>query len=224
MLEVTDVQRRARLGARHALARRAGSVVEAVEQMTCLHATEPASVYLSVVARADASRSDIDKALYEERSVVKQLAMRRTLFAFPRGLLPAVWGSASERVLGQLRARLAKEVQANGLAEDGDAWLGEMFDEVLRSLRADGPATTAELRERIPPLAQRLELAPGKAYGGSFPIAPRLLGTLAAGGEIVRGTNNGGWHVSRPRWVLTEDWVGEPVRHAEPEAGYRVLV
>ena len=56
-----------------------------------------------------------------------------------------------------------------------------MFEEVLRSLRPRRPATTAELRERIPPLAQRLELAPGKAYGGSFPIAPRLLGTL--GGE-----------------------------------------
>ena len=91
--------------------------------MTCLHATEPASVYLSVFARADASRSDIDKALYEERSVVKQLAMRRTLFAFPRDLLPAVWGSASARVLGQLRTRLAKEVESNGLADDGAAWL-----------------------------------------------------------------------------------------------------
>ena len=56
-----------------------------------------------------------------------------------------------------------------------------MFDEVLRSLRAEGPSTTAELRERIPALAQRLELAPGKAYGGSFPIAPRLLGTLGCG-------------------------------------------
>ena len=224
MREVTDAQRRARLGARHALSARAGTVAEAVEQMTCLHATEPASVYLSVCARADASRSEIDEALYAERSVVKQLAMRRTLFAFPRDLLPAVWGSASARVLGQLRTRLAKEVESNGLADDGAAWLGTMFDEVLRSLRAEGPSTTAELRERIPALAQRLELAPGKAYGGSFPIAPRLLGTLAVGGQIVRGANNGGWHVSRPLWVLTEDWLGEPVRHAEPEVGYRVLV
>ena len=224
MREVTDAQRRARLGARHALSRRVGTVAEAVEQMTCLHATEPASVYLSAFARTDASRSDIDKALYEERSVVKQLAMRRTLFAFPRDLLPAVWGSASARVLRQLRTRLAKEVESNGLADDGAAWLGAMFEEVLRSLRDEGPSTTAELRERIPDLALRLELAPGKAYGGSFPIAPRLLGTLAVGGQIIRGANNGGWHVSRPRWELSEDWLGEPVRHAESTAGYRILV
>jgi len=224
MREVTDAQRRARLGTRHALSTRADSVLGAVEQMTCLHATEPASVYLSAFARAEASRPDIDKALYAERSVVKQLAMRRTLFAFPRDLLPAVWGSASARVLAQLRTRLTKEVESNGLAEDGAAWLGATYDEVLRSLRADGPSTTAELRERIPALAQRLELAPGKTYGGSFPIAPRLLGTLAAGGQIMRGANNGGWHVSRPRWELTEDWLGEPVRSAEPAHGYRVLV
>ena len=224
MREVTDAQRRARLGTRHALSTRADSVLGAVERMTCLHATEPASVYLSAFARAEASRPDIDKALYAERSVVKQLAMRRTLFAFPRDLLPAVWGSASARVLAQLRSRLAKEVESNGLADDGAAWLTAAYDEVLRSLRAEGPSTTAELRERIPALAQRLELAPGKAYGGSFPIAPRLLGTLGAGGQIMRGANNGGWHVSRPRWELTEDWLGEPVRPVEPAAGYRVLV
>src|SRR4029453_12240843 len=117
-------------------------------------------------ARVEASRADIDKALYAERSGVKQLAMRRTLVAFPRALLPAVWGSASARVLGQLRTRLAKEVESNGLADDGAEWLGARFDEVLRSLRDEGPSTTAELRERIPDLALRLELAPGKAYGG----------------------------------------------------------
>ena len=129
----------------------------------------------SAFARVEASRADVDRALYDERSVVKQLAMRRTLFAFPRALLPAVWGSASARVEAQLRTRLAKEVVSNGLDPDGDAWLSRMTDEVLAAL-AEGPATTAELRERIPPLALRLELSPGKSYGGSFPIAPRLLG------------------------------------------------
>ena len=101
MREVTDAQRRARLGTRHALSTRADSVLGAVERMTCLHATEPASVYLSAFARAEASRPDMDGALYAERSVVDKLAMRRTLFAFPRDLLPAVWGSASARVLAQ---------------------------------------------------------------------------------------------------------------------------
>jgi DNA glycosylase AlkZ-like len=224
MRQVTDRQRRARLASRHALASRAGSVAQAVGQMTCLHATEPASVYLSVLARVEASRADIERALYDERSVVKQLAMRRTLFAFPRDLLPAVWGSASDRVAQQLHTRLAKEVEGNGLSDDGMAWVSGMCEAVLRTLARDGPATTAELRERVPPLARRLELAPGKAYGGNFPIAPRLLSTLGATGRVVRGINEGEWHTSRPRWVLTEEWLGEPLLRSDRGAGYAILV
>jgi len=67
-------------------------------------------------------------------------------------------------------------------------------------------------------------MAPGKAYGGSFPIAPRLLSTLAASGQIVRGSNEGAWNLSRPRWSLTEDWLGAPVQRSDSDAGYLALV
>ena len=188
--------------------------------MTCLHATEPASVYLSAFARVDCTSTDVDRALYEDRSVVKQLAMRRTMFVFPRDLLPAVWGSASDRVHQQLLARLAKEVESNGLDARGDEWVSTMLRAVLDSLAQEGPATTAQLRERLPPLSQRLEMSPGKKYGGSFPIAPRVLSTLAATGAVVRGANQGDWHTSRPRWTLTEDWLGEPAAPTDPAGGY----
>ena len=224
MREITDEQRRARLVTRHALAKRVGSVEEAVESVTCLHSTEAPSVYLSVVARTDAPRADIDRALYADRTVVKQLAMRRTLFTFPRDVLPAVWGSASARVAQQLHARLAKEVEAHGIAKRGEVWLDRMFGSILQALAEGGPATTAELRETIPPLAVRLELAPGKSYGGNFPIAPRVLGGLAATGQVLRGANEGDWRTSRPRWTLTEKWLGEPVEKLPPEAGYVELV
>jgi hypothetical protein len=222
--QISDQQRRARLATRQALAKRVGSVEDAVESVTCLHATEAPSVYLSVMARADAYRDDIDRALYTDRTVVKQLAMRRTLFTFPREALPAVWGSASARVAQQLHTRLAKEVEAHGVAKRGEVWLTRMFDSILRTLEEGGPATTAELREAIPPLARRLELAPGKSYGGNFPIAPRVLGTLGATGKILRGSNEGDWRTSRPRWTLAEDWLGRPVEKSSTEAGYVELV
>ena len=224
MREITDQQRRARLASRHALAKRVASVEEAVESVTCLHATEAPSVYLSVVARSDASRENIDRALYGDRTVVKQLAMRRTLFTFPRDVLPAVWGSASDRVAKQLHTRMAKEIEAHGIAKRGDVWLNRMFNTILRTLGELGPSTTAELREAIPSLDRRMELAPGKAYGGNIPIAPRVLGTLGATGKILRGTSEGDWRTMRPRWTLTEEWLGEPVEKAPPEAGYLELV
>lgn len=224
MLEISDRQRRARLGTRHALTAPTGSVEQAVEAVACLHATEAPSVYLSVVARSDATRAQIATALYDDRTLVKQLAMRRTMFVFPREVLPQVWGSASKRVARQLHSRLAKEVEAHGIARRGDVWLTRLRTTILKSLAESGPATTAELREQIPPLARRLELAPGKKYGGSFPIAPRVLGTIGATGAVLRGSNEGDWRTSRPRWTLAEQWLGGPVTKDAPEAGYRELV
>jgi hypothetical protein len=224
MRVVTDEQRRVRLGVRQALASRVGSVEAAVEAVTCLHATEAPSVYLSVVARSDATREDVAAALYTDRTVVKQLAMRRTLFAFPREMLPQVWGSASDRVAQQIRARLAKEVEAQGIAKRGEVWLTRISAAIVSSLGEDGPATTAELRERVPPLALRLDLSPGKRYAANVPVAGRVLGTLAATGVVLRGSNEGDWRTNRPRWTLASDWLGEPVTRSTPEEGYRELV
>ena len=149
--------------------------------------------------------------------------MRRTVFAFPRDLLPAVRGSAAARVAAQLSARLAKEVEANGLADDGAAWVADTCAAVHGRLR-EAPATTQQLREALPALALRLERAPGKRYGGQFPIAPRILGVLAAGGGVLRGAPAAGWKVSRPFWTTAEDWLGaEPERLGERE-GYAELV
>lgn len=223
MLTITDDQRRVRLARRHGLAEPLGSVAAAAAAMTCLHATEPASVHLAAFARTGAGLDEIDRALYDDRTVVKQLAMRRTVFAFPRDLLPAVWGSAAARVAGQQRAQLARDVVKAGVTDDGPAWVEEATSAVLAMLHERGPMTTMELRAELPVLAARLVVSPGKKYGGEFPVASRVLTTLAASGAIVRGRNDGGWKTSRPRWTATADWidVGPPLPEEE---GYATLV
>jgi hypothetical protein len=230
MRHITDEERRARLGRRHAIAapHRVASVEAAVSAMTALHATEAASVYLSSVARVDGlTVADIDRALYDDRTVVKQLAMRRTLFAFPGDVLPAAWGSASARVATQERARLAKGVAAAGITDDGDAWVEAACTAVLRHL-ADADTGTGlsatELREQVPELAGRVTVAPGKRYGGEFPVAPRVLTLLGARGRIVRGPNAGHWRISRPTWLLTERWLDEPPAPHPEAKGYAELV
>jgi hypothetical protein len=222
---ITDHERRARLARRHALepGSVAPTVEAAVEAMTCLHATEPASVHLSAFARSGRSRDDIDRALFEDRTVVRQLAMRRTVFAFPRDVVPAVRGSAAARVATQLSARLAKEVEANGLADDGAAWVARVLDVVREELRSE-PATTAQLRARVADLDLRLQMSPGKSYGGEFPVAPRVLSVLAASGTVLRGRNAAGWKVSRPYWTAVEDWLGDVPEPLDEAAGYAELV
>lgn len=222
-VRITDDQRRARLARRHGLAAPAGSVEAATAAMTCLHATEPASVHLAAFARSGATIAEVDKALYDARSVVKQLAMRRTVFAFPRDLLPAVWGSAAARVATQQRAQLARDVVKAGITRSGERWVESTTADVLATLHEQGPMTTMQLREALPALAERIVVSPDKKYGGEFPVAPRVLTTLAASGAIMRGENDGGWKTSRPRWTATADWVdvGPALDEA---AGYAALV
>ncbi|HEY7583161.1 MAG TPA: winged helix DNA-binding domain-containing protein [Acidimicrobiia bacterium] len=227
MRHITDDERRARIAGRHALAadRKAGHAEAAVQAMTVLHATEAPSVYLSLWARVDGLKmSEVDAVLYDDRSVVKQLAMRRTLFVFPRDLLSAALGSASARVAQQNGARLKKEVESAGLAKDGAAWLDATRHAVTSLLGTGAELSTRELGEQIPELASRIQMAPGKKWGGEFSIGPRVLAQLGAEGVIARAHNQGHWRISRPRWTSMEAWLGERPRPLPEREGYAQLV
>ncbi len=227
MRHVPDRERRARLARRHALApgHRAPDPESATRAVTVLHSTEPATVYLSVRARVDGvTVADVDQALYTDRTLVKQLAMRRTLFVFPRDLLPAAWGSASARVAGQLEARLVKELEAAGHAVDGAAWLEEARAGVVGALAGGTALTAQEIRQRVPVLEARLDLAVGKKYAANVSIAPRVLSQMGVEGALVRGENAGHWRLSKPRWTLMSDWLGDAPPAAKEDEGYAELV
>ncbi|GGO70560.1 winged helix DNA-binding domain-containing protein [Nocardioides deserti] len=223
MRHVTDEERRARLAVRHGLApgSRMPDPETATAAVTVLHSTEPATPYLSLWARVDGfARADLDRALETDRTLVKQLAMRRTLFVFPRDLLPAAWGSASARVAATERARMVKDVVREGHAEDGETWVRAVRDEVLALLaaRPDG-LTAAEIRAGLPALA-----AVATAGGIGPTYTNRTLTGLGADARVVRGTNTQHWRVSRPRWTLMEHWLGEVPAPLPPAEGYAALV
>ena len=223
MRHIDDDERRARLAVRHGLATPLADTALAARATVCLHATEPASVHLAAWARSGASRDEVDTALYDERSVVKQLAMRRTVFAFPRELLPAAWGSASARVAGQQVRRLATEMEGAGVTRDGAAWVDEHLALVRDLIETEGPLTTAEVRARLPALDARVTRGTG-TYQADVAIASGVIVALAASGAIVRGENDGSWKVSRPRWTAAADWLGETPAPLPETEGYAVLV
>lgn len=223
---ITDRERRDRLAVRHAVhpAYRVSTALEAAQAMTVLHATDASTVHLSVAARTEQGAADVDTAFYDDRSIVKQLAMRRTLFAFPRDLLPAALGSASARVAAEQRRLVAKDVQAYGVAADGAAWLKTAKAAVLDKLAGSPPLSSRDLRLALPELEGQITYALDKVYGGSLHIAPRVLTTLGAEGRIVRATNDGHWKLSRPTWTLMESWLGSAVPSLTSQEGYAELV
>src|SRR5690606_38980798 len=195
---------------------------------------------------AGVSADDVEHALYEERSLVKQIAMRRTLFVFPRDLLPAALGSAAARVAAEQRRLITRDVERHDVAEDGAAWLEaatravlahlagsgplsarelrEQLGDLLTHLAGSGPLSARELREQVPELTGTFTVSPEKRYGGTFQIAPRVLTVLGAEGRITRGRNAGHWRLGRPTWTLTEAWLGERPEPLGPEEGYAEIV
>jgi hypothetical protein len=195
--------------------------VAATEAMTVLHSTEPATVYLSLAARVDGlTVAGVDGALYDERSLVKQLAMRRTLFVLPRDLLPAAWGSASARVAAAERARMAKDVEKAGVSSDGEAWLAASRAAVLSAIAASADGLTAlEIKDLLPEVAVKVTVSGGAVWNHS-----RVLTHLGLTADIVRGVNTLHWRLSRPRWESMERWLGGVPTALDADQGYAELV
>ena len=227
MPRIDLAERRARLAHRHRLApgHRADGVADAATSVVYLHGTDPVTVYLSAWARVDHMQvTDLENALYEERSLVKHLAMRRTLFVFPRDTLGPAQAGASNRVADSERRRLIRDVEKAGLHRDGERWLSAAADEVLGALSEGREATSSELRDEIPLLEGSIAYGQGKSWGGRVAVGPRVLTTLSASGAIVRASNDGAWTTSRPRWTSMRSRLGqEPAPPSEAEGTARLV-
>ena len=207
-LHISADQRRARLALRHGLTPPAAGATPATvaDHVLALHATDPASVYLSVAARsADLGPADVAAALYEDRTLIRRLGMRRTMFVVPTTLAPTVQFSASTAVATRLRAALVKEL--GPVVQEADGWLADVENAVVEVLRDSGGATTTALTVAEPRLRTQLVYAEGKSYGGPAAISGRVLNLLSAQGRIVRGRSSGPWTGSRYEWAPIEQWL-----------------
>jgi hypothetical protein len=215
MRQFTADERRRRLVSRQFLSL-AGTVSPATAALVGLHATDPATPFLSLWARCPGFvAADLEEELYENRSVVRHLAMRRTLWVVAADDLPIVQSAASDRVAANEHRRLVADLHKSGVAVDGEKWLATACSAVLGHLSQHGPLSSTELRSALPELGGTYDPAPGKPWGGTVPVAPRVLTVLSARGEVVRGPNDGSWTTSRPRWVPTANWLQRTVSPAD---------
>ncbi|GJF14043.1 hypothetical protein NGTWS0302_05740 [Mycolicibacterium cyprinidarum] len=80
-----------------------------------MHATDPATPYLSLWAPLpDCSVDDVNAAFYTDRTLVKHLAMRRTLWAVRPEDLPSIQSAASDRVAANEGRTLIADVEGAG--------------------------------------------------------------------------------------------------------------
>jgi Winged helix DNA-binding domain len=223
---VSVAERRARMAVRHHLApgERAGTAAAAAADLIGLHGTDPASVYLAAWARTHkVDKAIIERELYEERSLVRMLGMRRTVFVVPTDLMWVIQAACTDQIAERMRRQLAQVVQAAGVATDAATWLKEVGEDTVRVLAARGRATGAELARDEPRLRTQIIAAADNPYGGAVNLTTRLLTLLSAEGLIVRGRPRGGWTSSQFTWSAAPERTDLPAAVARAELARRWL-
>src|ERR1700761_5352037 len=209
MHRITAPERRARLGRRHRLApgSAAGSPSEVAGSLVAVHSTDPSSGYLGILSRmADGSLSAVERALYEDRTLVRLLGMRRTVFVTTLEIPALIQAACGHAVAARERRKVLGYLTDSGVGPDPDGWLAEVEEVALQALLARGEATAAELATDDPRLKTEIVLSRGKKYEGRQNIGSRVLFLLAAQGRVVRGRPRGTWTSQQYRWSPLARW------------------
>jgi hypothetical protein len=207
-------ERRARLGLRQRLGRPTRSVEDVVADLVGLHSSDPASVFLSAWARVGGFvPADLEDPLYEKRSLVRMLGMRRTLFVVPRDVAAVMDEACTKALVPGQRARLVRMLEEQGVAAagDGERWVERVVAETLAALASRGEATARELTKDVPELGAKLAFGEGRTWGGTVGVSTRVLFLLATEGRVVRTRPLGGWTSGQYRWATIETWLGAPL-------------
>ena len=204
---IDAAERRARLGVRHRLvpSRRTDDVVAIAGDLVALHSSDPVTVYLSVLVRmANPALAAVEKALYDDRTLVRHHAMRRTLWvAGPETIRFA--HAAATVDLHRVQYRMLATVLAGAGVPDPDEWIAAGRATVLATL-ADGPTTARDLGRRLPELALPVMIGTGR-QATSVAAHTRLLLVLGFAGDVVRARPTGTWINGQYRWAAADGWI-----------------
>jgi len=219
MRHLDVVERRRRLLARHHLAQPGSGIEQVADDLVGLHSTDPATVVLSLRARLGTFRvADLEDALYERRSLLRMLAMRRTMFVVPLDLAAVMQSSCASALVPGERRKLVVLLEEAGISDDIDGWIARLEAETLSALREHGPLPASKLGKLVPDLATQLQVAVGKAYAGTVGVSTRLLFLMSTEGKLARGRPLGSWISSQYRWERMGDWIGPMARIPVEEA------
>jgi hypothetical protein len=208
---VMDVgERRARLVRRHLLDGSAVTALEATRGVLALHATDPATVYLSVLARGHRlTLGDVGRELYDDGTLVRLMAMRRTLFVVPAEQAPVVQAAAAAGVARTLRKRLVSQLV--GLPTDPplpdrpdevEAWLDDVISATRTAAAELGVASGAQLGAAEPRLRTAILPTTDTKYDVRRTVTTQVLVLMGTEGHLVRARPLGSWTSRQHTWTV----------------------
>jgi hypothetical protein len=217
MPRVPDVERRARLVARHHLARTAADVTEAARAVVASHCSDPATPYLGAWARVPGfETADLDRALYEERTLWRLHAMRRTLFVVPTDGAGTLHAAAASDIARKERRRLEEWLAAEMDPATVPSWLAAVEARTLEALGDGREWRTQDLTVAVEELGTQLTVGSGR-WTVRAPLSSRVLFLMAMEGRVVRARPAGTWRSSQYRWVAAAAWFDRRLARADPD-------
>lgn len=206
---IDSAERRARLAWRHRLlpALRTDDVAEIADALVALHSSDPVTVFLSAMVRMRSpSVAAVEKALYQERTVVRHHAMRRTLWVATPHTVKVMHSAATRQLAAREHRRTAQLLAASGV-QHPDEWLAEARTRVVAALHEHGPMTARKLGVTVPELAHKLVLSPGKSYSATVAAHTRVLLMLGFEGAVVRTRPTGSWVNGAYAYAAADRWL-----------------
>jgi hypothetical protein len=182
----------ARARSQRLVGERVVGVAAAVEASAGIQAQDQTAAALSIRVRTRGlTRADVDRALVEERSIVRLWAMRGTIHLVP---------SEDARWLVELLGPLAlagshRRLRQLGVSEEAEP---RAVEAICRALAEHGPLTRVELMQHVARAGVRTE---GQA-GAHLPMLAALEGLVCFGPR--RG--------AKPTYALRADWLGTQLR------------
>jgi hypothetical protein len=215
MRRITTAERRARLAVRHRLAPSArvdDDLVAVARSVVALHATDPATVVLSAMARMGTPDPEaVERALYDDVVLVRMMAMRRTIFTCAVDDAALLQRSSADAVAANERKKLLALLEQHAVSDDPARWLATVEDKVLAAVEAAGEAAATELTKAVPELTTRVTLAPGTKHAVTTGLSSRVLNLMGMEGLLVGGRPKGRWTSSQHRWAALVDRLGAPL-------------
>jgi hypothetical protein len=214
---ISTDQRRARLARRHHLASEAtaSQPEQVARSVVAVHATDPSTVHLSMAVRLGFPPVSVtEEALYERRTLIRMLGMRRTMFVLPIESAATVQAAATDAIAERQRRLLLSHLERG--SQHDDVWLAEVEKSTIEALAARGSATASQLSSDEPRLRTQLLMAEGKKYETLANITTRVLTVLSAQGQIVRGRPRGSWISSQYAWWPIDAWIANGLPAVDP--------
>lgn len=214
--KIGNDQRRALLGTRHRLAtpQHIDDPAAITNDLVALHSSDPATVFLSVMARMRAPTIEaVQRALYADRTIVRHHAMRRTLWVMAPHTAALAHAAATAKIARNERKKTLEALQRAPQVRNAAAWLDSATAEVVALVESSAPVTTRAIGQQLPHLVIPLEFGSAKA-SATVNAHTKVLQGAGFDALLVRGQPQS-WRSSAYPWTTTKAWLGRSLTGRE---------